>query len=804
MIGRLYINGIEIDLAGDVAVPITYSIADIKNPEKRKRSSSKTIKIPGTKRNMQFFSSTYQMSLTALESGAVVGFEFDPTLRVECQYFKDGIKIFDGLIQLLTVSVTDKVYTFNCCMFSDFVDLFQALGDITVAELGWNEYTHELNFTNIENSWDTSVVVNGTPTANFTGSVPDGFGYLYPVADYGFSSNLLEYKTNDIFPHVYVKEVIEKCLGLVNQSISSTFMGSELFKRLAYGYGGGQKITISTADIATRRIKYNVEGLYETEILSAGNQYIGQDFTFGPHYIYYFNFSQHLKLGDNFWCASDLVTDDLAQFDETANEITIANPGLYNVEYSGDIDAAFTINGTSFANNVNLRYAINVFRNGARVGVLATGNITSSTSVTVNANNTFYFLSGDKVHLELQVYSVNTFLRSTEIPSEAPYFDFEITVNTGTYFDVESVEAPVVDGDTIYVAKYLPNQKASDFFRGIMTMFNLYLSEPDADGVVRIEPLNDYYSDTTDTDNWTELLDHSKEYTISPASNIEGKNYVFKWAQDEDAYNKQYRQLYGSGYGDYIYQVPSTFQKGDRVFEVPFAQTVPVEVPGTNMVIPTIISVDEISGAVSPYKGKPRIYIYSGLRSINTSWVLKNSADNVTTSSYNEYPCCTHLDNIDVPTFDLNFGYPVIVYWTATTYTIINLFSEYHERFVREITGKDSKILSAYFKLSPLHVLPNTFQMLVNINGVVYRKNEIKDFAANNYQTTYCELVRVVEASSRRTLQAKPLPATLILVHAEAGDIIITDTGSGSAAIDVPLESGGEDSVLIDSNVRYG
>src|SRR5688572_28357949 len=113
MIGKLVVGNQIIDISSDIPVPISYSIADIKNPDKRKRNSSKNVTLPGTQNNMRFFSSAYRLSLTEIESGGVIGFEFDPTIRIEAQYYKNGKKVFDGLIQLLTVSIKDKVYSFN-------------------------------------------------------------------------------------------------------------------------------------------------------------------------------------------------------------------------------------------------------------------------------------------------------------------------------------------------------------------------------------------------------------------------------------------------------------------------------------------------------------------------------------------------------------------------------------------------------------------------------------------------------------------------------------------------------------------
>jgi hypothetical protein len=74
---QLYINGELIEIDSSIISPLTYSIADVKNPNKRSRNRSKTISIKGTQQNTRAMFSAYNLSLT--DSG--IGFEFDPSER---------------------------------------------------------------------------------------------------------------------------------------------------------------------------------------------------------------------------------------------------------------------------------------------------------------------------------------------------------------------------------------------------------------------------------------------------------------------------------------------------------------------------------------------------------------------------------------------------------------------------------------------------------------------------------------------------------------------------------------------------
>lgn len=757
--GKLVIDGVELDITQDVNVPISFAVADIKNPQSRKRSSSKTIALPGTKTNMNFFSSAYQLSLGSLPDDPFVGFDFDPTIRIPARYYRKGVLIFDGLIQLLTVDIEKKDLTFNCVLFSNFVDLFQALGELKIGELGWSEYDHILNYTNIFNSWYISVKKNGVDTDNFTGVVPDGFGYVYPLINYGFEPNMRDIRDNNIFPHVYFREVLTKCFAVAGQTVTGSFIDKERFKRMIIGFSGGDKVTIPPSEIAIREVDLTATGSYAIE--SHHNSYNltppGWDFSAPDgYYTYYFNLVKNLYLGET-WSPITVIADGLSQLD--GPEIQVARTGKYRISFSGSYDVTKLIVGSYLSATSTANLKIQVIKNNIPVLTLL-GGFTNATTVSFTGTNEYNFTTGDIIQFKFSLILTGN-IRSEEIPSGTPpYFDLAFSDNSDWVFNMESIEAPLVNGDTVNVAAFLPDIKCSDFIKGLLTAYNLYVSDPNFNGEVEIETLDDYYEDTNVFDDWSLKLDVSKKQTISPASNIEGKNYVFRFMKDDDYWNKFYRNLYQNGYGDFNYQVPSTFQKGERVYELPWAQTVPVEWPGTNLIFPTIVQIDETTGVVKPYKGKPRVYYYQGLRLGVDLWCLRNSSD-LSTVNHSYYPCASHIDNYTTPTFDFNFGVPELVQWTATDYTDVNLWSEYNLKPIKEITGKDSKILTAYFMLNEYDVQIESFKRLVMLNGVLFRRNLIKDFQANSNDSTLCELARIITAKKRRTFNVKPIPGTL-------------------------------------------
>ena len=74
MSNTLFINNQIADLSDEVTIAISYSIADFKKPENRRRSVSKTITLVGTETNKRIFASAYNLSLTDI--GDALGFDF--------------------------------------------------------------------------------------------------------------------------------------------------------------------------------------------------------------------------------------------------------------------------------------------------------------------------------------------------------------------------------------------------------------------------------------------------------------------------------------------------------------------------------------------------------------------------------------------------------------------------------------------------------------------------------------------------------------------------------------------------------
>lgn len=746
-------NSITLDIDG-VDMPLNFSVADMKNPAQRKSSSSKTIKLPGTFTNLLFFQTVYNLSATDIANSSIP-FSFDPRIRVEARYEEKGITLFDGLLQILKAVKKDGYFTFEAVLFSDVLNIVKELESISLPELGWSEYEHLLSQDNVRKAWDESVMVDGALTSNFTSGIPDGFGYIYSFADYGleYPSNSERYqKTNQLKVGVYFREILKKAMEYVDKGYEFTLNNTELFKRMTLFNEGGEQMQLTPAQIDAREVDKN-DRLNKTESIPLVDIDIGFFATNTYFYKKFFFFPLSAF-------SSVIITEDENTVLTGLNnngKIQINKLGYYSYSLSGNVDITlFTSAGTS--NDIleqNRKIQFILFKNGAFLKEIDSAffnmpNDPQPLTISLNYSDEFYFQEGDI--LEVRVI-VNIDLTTSNQQNVG------VGIGNGSDFQntvVEALEKPLEDGDPIVVSRFLPTMKVSDWYKSFMRMFNLYQFQEE-DGTIKLIPASDFYSGTTNAENWTQKLDHSMPIEIEPPNRIEGKFYNAKWADETDYLNQRYFDLEGEQYGSNIFDVGDTWQRGTVDLEVGFAQSVPEEVEGhTTVILPRIYKKDD-EGIVEPYKGKaPRIFIYNGMVSIDSDdYCALYPSDGsypplfLTVGADYVQPQFHHtLDLSDPnPKFDLNFKKPNQVFYNGTI-TNRNLWSEYWKTFIEEITSADAKILTAYFKLSKLDIKQLDFGKLKNIDGVVYRLNTVEEYISKNNITTRCELIKVIKGDS--------------------------------------------------------
>jgi hypothetical protein len=730
MNSRLVVNGYELDLSDNIAVPLNLSITDIKEPEKRKRSFSKTITLEGTSNNMAFFIGAYALDVNLQESSNI---QFTPNLRYDCEFFKNDLLIFKGKFKLNEVKILNDTYTFDCNLLSDAVDIFAKLKDKKLNELNWSEYDHELSMTNIINTWSSGIHVNNVFTRNFgsdaIGYQPQSYGYIYPLVDYGYtkpSNNAAgNFRTNQLYPFIYVKEAVKKCLDYaledtnIEVDYTTTFFDNANMKKLIYGFGGGEQIKFNSDQINSYKV--DLDGGFPSTTIS-GKKIVTTN-SLGTQFVRYEYGKIHNVLKLIGFTGTPVY--DVNQINAITGEIEINASALYNITFSADL--YFTYTGSRFTAPND---SIDILVNGISV---ANTNWDQNKNVTLNksVNAKLKLKTGDKVSFQF------TFNEVTQAATTIDYLFSNIQIN----LDADK-DAVVTDLSTISLSSAIPDIKCSDFLKGVLNLFYAYMSDPIYDATtnkstIYIDSFVNYYEDQSIYDNWTDLIDDSKDITIQSNSLVEGNVYSYRFSEEKDKFNTEYKTITGSNYGEKQINV-DTWLNGTVKFELPFATYPPVKPENKTFVYPIVINEES-----KPYKGKGMLMFYNGLRSGNVT--IFNCA-NDSNLPRTEYPFCHHIryqnNQNNIPLFDLHFAPRDFEFDGLKNVPTLNTFKVYHDKFLNEITSIDSKLVTLYLKLTYKDINELDFAKLKMIDGVLYRLNTIKDFDSDAYGTTEVELIK--------------------------------------------------------------
>jgi hypothetical protein len=734
MNSRLVVNGYELDLSDNIAVPLNLSITDVKEPEKRKRSFSKTLVLEGTSNNMAFFLSAYSLDINIEESTNI---QFTPNLRYDCEFFKNDLRVFKGKFKLNEVKVLNNNYSFDCNLISETVDIFAKLKDKKLNELNWAEYDHTLTRTNVIKSWSEGIKLNTVDNRNFgsdtRGYQPKSYGYIYPLVDYGYNmvgNSPLNFRINQLYPFIYVKEAIKKTLDFalegtnIEVDYTTDFFTNVNMQKLIYGFGGGEQLKLNDNQINDAIV--SVSDATKNEVIFGVSNGFGRVYNL----IKDFNYS--------------IFTQDNNTINKPTGRVLFNVPSVYTLNFSSDVQLFYSGSGN---NQSTIDNTVTVYVDGVSTYVYKWKQNFGAKSISFTTD--LNLKAGQNVYLEFQI--------NARVPFTGVNPSFSVSVSNTDFTFTASKNVALTDNSPISLNATIPDIKCSEFFKGILNLFYAYMSDPIYNPVtnkstIYIDSFINYYEPQENYDNWTDLIDESKDITIQSNSLIEGNIYQYTFSEEKDVLNAKYRDLVGIGYGEKQLEI-ETWMNGVVKFELPFNTYVPYKIENSQLIYPIVKDQTTDSNNVTtskPYKGKGMLTFYNGLRSgVVNIYNAEGSATGDWEIKY-DFPMIHHLrfkDNLTnfytfEPLFDLHFAPRNATFDGIKLVPDVNIFTKYHDKFVNEITSKNSKLVSLYLKLSYKDINELDFAKLKMIDGVLYRLNTIKDFDSDAYGTTEVELIK--------------------------------------------------------------
>jgi hypothetical protein len=541
-------------------------------------------------------------------------------------------------------------------------------------------------------------------------------------------------------------------------SWNSRFIESQRFKRMLMAYPGGDLPTIDSTQA-------NNDSLFSTE-----NNNVGAGTIINTNVSSY-------SYGGPIWLLNNLNSVDIMEVTVTQDNLNqaqssspllfvAASSGLFNVHYYGDHDLTFTDNqGLAVAMYGNYRLELLVYKNNILIsfdtiysGALD-GQATGHTeSFNFDYSRQINLLINDTLSFEVRYILLAPVILGGAVGMNG--LRTQIVSNTAE-LDILKQPQTLTAGGTVSLGVFLPDMTCDVFFKGLVTAFNLYVKPSVTDPtILEIEPLADFYRSSGDAIDWTYKIDRSKEIQIEPTINFSAKNYKFNFETDDDYWNGRYFDDVQEQYGSFIVESQSQFATNETNFKLPFSQKVLSTIPDTSpstftdLTVPRAFQIkfnEDGTSLVERKKGKPFLVQLGGLRT--GDWIHVD--ENGTPFNETSYPYVGHLDNLDSPSFDFNFGVPDYVFWSTPTYPTNNLYL-YHEKFIKELISRFGKKVTCSVMLRPSDINSLDFRNLINIDGVVYRLLKVSDYQSGKNTSTVVELIRIIEGEGIQTTIVTP------------------------------------------------
>lgn len=265
--GEVLIEGRRLDIKEGLDFSFNYSIADVRDPNKRSTEYTKTILCPSTPSNDELFGNIWDVNINNPHDSADLNVEvnFNPNKKAEARVTADGVGIMTGVVQLRRVTVVSGKMDYEVVFIGNLINIFSKIGDknlngfevvngIREYYIDFSDLNHTLNYDNISDSWDYNE------------------DYVYPMVDCGESTLADQYgrriwTPTDFRPWFKLKTVVDRIFDFAGFTYTSTFFDSALFDKLITSEI--KETLMSDAEIAQRNTKASIGTTYD--ILDAAN-----------------------------------------------------------------------------------------------------------------------------------------------------------------------------------------------------------------------------------------------------------------------------------------------------------------------------------------------------------------------------------------------------------------------------------------------------------------------------------------------------------------------------------------------------
>jgi len=786
--------GQALDTYDNIDISLTYQIDDIEDITVKKSSFSKTIILPGTPINNDYFKNIFDVNIDISETS------YNPKKALPVQVLIGDELIFQGNLQLLNIITNQKQVDYEVVITGVFKNIIISFADYYLNQLNLDEYDHYRTTTNISNSWNNRININDPN--NLIQSQP-GVGYTYPLIANGqnaltSSNGSIKFNAFDLNPAIYAKTLIDKMFEFAGYTYTSNFFNSEYFRSLVIPTETAQ---YSSADIDDRTVRVTWPNATPFVPPSGVTQTNSMYFTPASTLSGCVSLTPMLQKSTQYWfnLTNGSFWFPMTQETGTYNNIFMQDPsnewgvsgnkwrykattaGYYQVDLKNSFYMFYRHkNGNTFKYlSGSFKYKVVMWKKLAVNGVSqiitqsALFDITPPTAGAQGVSNgNPYTIPGSGVIPSDFLHKFNSgdvfagknfnlFASSVWLDAgDEIFFEFDFLYPTNMSWQSVSdnvvvaavsqrtmnaqvnrlIVKPAVTnnysiGTLLNLSTMLPNMKMRDFFINIIKMFNLMVSDnPNIDNDLIIEPRDDYFNSKRKVRDWTLKLDYDQDIKQTPMSELDTKTYKFTYSEDDDYYNNLYKQQTGRVYGDYTVDFLNDFSTAEKKLELEFSPTPNSDNIVSPRIIPFLCDIDT-NNALKPIKVKPRILFTKKLTTPSTYYITPNPAFQGV--GYTTYMYAGMYDDPLDPTYSLEFGNSSVLYYnTSLCCPNNNLINQFYLSTLNDITDVNSKLLEAYFHLTPSDLNRFDFRDVILLDNSYWRVNTIVDYNPNAIDKT--------------------------------------------------------------------
>jgi hypothetical protein len=235
------------------------------------------------------------------------------------------------------------------------------------------------------------------------------------------------------------------------------------------------------------------------------------------------------------------------------------------------------------------------------------------------------------------------------------------------------------------LTQHTPDMKVSDFFSGILKMFNLTAFSEDGTNYTLEQLENWYYQG--------QIRDYS-EYCITDFNYDRIKPYkkvVFSYEKSESVLNRAFYDNAAREYGDLEY--PFNSDGADYTIKLPFEDLLFNRFTGTQLQVGYSLNKD-----LQPYIPKPIILYRTGASVC--SFYLNNGTTTNNITNYNVFGQEVYYEN---DLHSLNWGYEISSYFNEIVAN--SLFSDYYLNYLSNLYSLKSRMVKVKMRLPYLELL---------------------------------------------------------------------------------------------------